>query len=140
MFFKNILDDISFIKYRAYGEILEKTNQDKNAYNLYADALDKTRNKSVFYERMAQIAKKKKRYDVALECYQNSVILSNSNPMRVVSAIEFIEEYYPEKTDELIDLYTVLTNQNPNRPPAVKRYWITYSWKKCRHPPANIPL
>ena len=114
MFFKNILDDISFIKYRAYGEILEKTNQDKNAYNLYADALDKTRNKSVFYERMAQIAKKKKRYDVALECYQNSVVLSNSNPMRVVSAIEFIEEYYPEKTDELIDLYTVLTNQNPN--------------------------
>ncbi len=116
MFFKNMLDDISFIKYRAFGEILEKTNQDKNAYTLYADALDKTKNKSVFYERMAQIAKKKKRYDVALECYQNSVVLSNSNPMRVVSAIEFMEEFYPEKTDELIDLYTILTNQNPNLP------------------------
>ena len=114
MFFKNVLDDISFIKYRAFGEILEKTNQDKNAYTLYADALDKTKNKSVFYERMAQIAKRKKRFDVALECYQSSVALCASNPMRIVSAIEFIEEYYPEKTDELIDLYTVLTNQNPN--------------------------
>ena len=116
MFFRNILDDISFIKYRTFGEILEKTNQDKNAYNLYTDALDKTKNKSVFYERMAQIAKKKKRYDVALECYQNSVALSNSNPMRIVSAIEFIEEFYPEKIDDLIDLYTILTNQNPNLP------------------------
>ena len=116
MFFRNILDDISFIKYRTFGEILEKTNQDKNAYNLYADALDKTKNKSVFYERMAQIAKKKKRYDVALECYQNSVALSKSNPMRIVSAIEFIEEFYPEKIDDLIDLYTILTNQNPNLP------------------------
>ena len=116
MFCKNILDDISFIKYRAFGEILEKTNQDKSAYNLYADALDKTKNKSIFYEKMANIAKKKKRYDVALECYRNSVALSAANPMSIVSAIEFIEEFYPDKTDELIDLYTVLIGQNPHMP------------------------
>lgn len=116
MFFKNVADDLSYIKYRAFGEILEKFHNDKSAYNLYADALDKTRNKAVFYERMAQIAKKKKRYDVALECYQNAVSLSNADPMCVVSAIEFIEEFYPDNTDELIDLYTVLTGKNPNLP------------------------
>ena len=116
MFVQNVLDDLSFIKYRAFGEILEKANRDKNAYNLYADALDKTKNKSIFYEKRAGIAIKKKRYDVALECFQNSVALSGSDPMRVVSAIEFIEEFFPEKTDELIDLYTILINKNPRLP------------------------
>ncbi len=116
MFVKNIADDLSFIKYRAFGEILEKTHNEVSAYDMYASALDKTKNKAVFYEKMAQIAKKKKRFEVALECYQNAVALSNANPMCVVSAIEFIEEYFPEKTDELIDLYTVLTAQNPDIP------------------------
>ena len=116
MFFKNVADDISYIKHKAFGEILEKTNNDVVAYDVYANALDKTRNKSVFYEKMAQIAIKKKRYSVALECYQNAVALSSGNPMSVVSAIEFIEEYYPDKVDELIDLYTILTNQTPNIP------------------------
>lgn len=114
MFAKNILDDISYLKYIAFGEILEKTNNDKVAYNMYVDALDKTKNKTIFYEKMAAIAKKRKRNDVALECYKNAVILSNEEPMSVVSAIEFIEEVYPEKTDDLIDLYTTLTNKNPN--------------------------
>ena len=53
---------------------------------------------------------------MALECYQNAVSLSNADPMCVVSAIEFIEEFYPDNTDELIDLYTVLTGKNPNLP------------------------
>ncbi len=113
MFLKNLADDISFIKYRTFGEILEKTNNDKEAYNLYSNALDRTGNKAVFYEKMANIAKKKKRYDVALQCYQNAVELSCESPMSIVSAIEFIEEYYPEKVDDLIDLYTILTARAP---------------------------
>ena len=113
MFAKNIIDDLSFIKYITFGGILEKTNNDKIAYNLYVDALDRTKNKTVFYEKMAAIAKKRKRNDVALECYKNAVILSNEDPMSIVSAIEFIEEAYPEKIDDLIDMYTILTNKNP---------------------------
>lgn len=113
MFFKNIADDLSFVKYKAFGEFLEKINNDKMAYNMYSDALDRTKNKAVFYEKMAGIAKKRKRPDVALECYQNAVTLSNNDPMSIVSAIEFIEDFYPQNTNELIDLYTLLANQNP---------------------------
>ena len=96
------------------GENREKTNLDKNAYELYSDALDNTKNAPLFYEKMAGIAIKKERPEVALQCYQNAVQLSNHNPETVVDLIEFIEANFPEKVDDLIDYYTILIKKLPD--------------------------
>ncbi len=113
MFCKNIISDLNFAKYNIAGKILEKANFDKNAYELYSDALDNTKNAPLFYEKMANIAIKKERPEVALQCYQNAVTLSNNNPEKIVDLIEFLEENFPEKIDDLIDNYTVLISKLP---------------------------
>ncbi len=114
MFCKNIVNDLNFARYRAVGSILEKTNFDKDAYEVYSDAVDNTKNAPLFYEKMANIAVKKERLEVALQCYQNAVTLSNNDPEKVVDLIEFMEENFPEKTDELIDNYTILIKKLPD--------------------------
>lgn len=114
MFCKNVINDLNFAKYSAVGKILEKTNFDKNAYELYSDALDNTKNAPLFYEKMANIAIKKERPEVALQCYQNAVQLSNGDPEKIVDLIEFLEENFPEKTDDLIDNYTILVRKLPD--------------------------
>lgn len=114
MFCKNVINDLNFAKYNTVGKILEKTNFDKNAYELYSDALDNTKNAPLFYEKMANIAIKKERLEVALQCYQNAVTLSNHNPEKIVDLIEFLEENYPNRTDDLIDNYTALIKKLPD--------------------------
>ena len=114
MFCKNIINDLNFAKYRTMGKILEKANFDKSAYDLYSDALDNTKNAPLFYEKMAGIAIKKERPEVALQCYQNAVQLSNHNPETVVDLIEFIEANFPERIDDLIDNYTILIKKLPD--------------------------
>lgn len=114
MFCKNVINDLNFAKYRAMGKIYEKTNNDKSAYELYSDALDHTKNAPLFYEKMAGIAIRKERPDVALQCYQNAVTLSNGDTEKLVDLIEFLEENYPERVDELIDNYTMLIKKLPD--------------------------
>lgn len=113
---QNILDDMNFAKYRAVGEFFEKINSDKKAYNLYLSAVDNSKKSIGLYERMANIAIRKNRYDIAFDCLNNAVILSDNDPMKVVNAIEFVEQYQSEKTDELIDYYTILANKYPELP------------------------
>ena len=114
MFCKNIINDLNFARYRAFGKILEKSHLDKNAYELYSDALDNTKNAPLFYEKMAGIAIKKERPEVALQCYQNAVQLSNHDVNTVVDLIEFMEENFPERIDDLIDNYTILIKKLPD--------------------------
>ncbi len=113
MMCKNIADDLNFAKYRAIGEFFEKINSEKKAYNIYLNAVDNSKKSIALYERMAKIAIKKNRFDIAFDCLNNVVILSNNDPMKVVSAIEFVEQYQNDKVDELIDYYTVLANKYP---------------------------
>lgn len=113
---QNVLDDMNFAKYRAVGEFFEKINSDKKAYNLYLSAVDNSKKSIGLYERMANIAIRKNRYDIAFDCLNNAVILSDNDPMKVVNAIEFVEQYQSEKTDELIDYYTILANKYPELP------------------------
>ncbi len=113
MLCQNIKDDINFIKYKTQGEFYEKINSQKKAYNIYLSAVDNSKRSISLYERMAKIAIKKNRYDIAFDCLNNVVILSDNDPMKVVNAIEFVEEYQKDKIDELIDYYTVLVNKYP---------------------------
>lgn len=62
---------------------------------------------------MASIAIKENRYDMAFDCLNNVVIISNNDPNKVVNAIEFVEKYQQEKTETLIDYYTSLINTYP---------------------------
>ena len=51
---------------------------------------------------MARIAIKKNRHDIAFDCLNNVVILSDNDPMKVVNAIEYVEQYQCDKVNELI--------------------------------------
>ena len=113
MFAKNIITDINYLKYNAFGKILEKFKLEKDAYQVYSDALDNTKNAPLFYEKMAKIAIKKQRPQVAMQCYENASKLSNNDPEALVNAIEFMQEAYPEKIDELIDYYNMLVVKLP---------------------------
>ena len=110
---QNVADDLNFMKYKAVGEFYEKINSEKKAYNVYLNAVDNSKKSISLYERMAKIAIKKNRYDIAFDCINNVVILSNNDPMKVVSAIEFVEQYQNDKVNELIDYYTILANKYP---------------------------
>ncbi len=113
MLARNIIDDINFAKYKAVGEFYEKINSEKKAYDIYLNAVDNSKKSISLYERMAKIAIKKNRHDIAFDCLNNVVILSNNDPMKIVNAIEYIEQYQNDKTDELIDYYTILANKYP---------------------------
>lgn len=113
MLCQNVADDINFAKYKAIGEFFEKINSEKRAYNVYLSAVDNSRKSIALYERMAKIAIKKNRHDIAFDCLNNVVILSNNDPMKVVNAIEYIEEYQNDRVNELIDYYTILANKYP---------------------------
>ncbi len=113
MLVRNIADDLTFVKYKTVGEFFEKIKSEKKAYNIYLSVADSSKKSIVLYERMARIAIKKSRYDIAFDCLNNVVILSNNDPMKVVNAIEFVEEYQSDKVNELIDYYTILTNKYP---------------------------
>ncbi len=113
MFIKSLLTDIKYIQYNALGKILEKFKLDKDAYNIYSNALDETKNAPEFYEKMAKIAIKKHRPTVALQCFENASKLSNNHPEKLINTIEFMQEAYPEKIDELIDYYNLLVVKLP---------------------------
>ena len=110
---QNIKDDFNFTKYKTVGGFLEKIHSDKKAYNTYLSVVDNSKKSISVYERMARIAIKKNRYDIAFDCLNNVVILSENDPMKVVNAIEFVEEYQSDKTDALIGYYTTLTKYYP---------------------------
>lgn len=113
MLVQNVTDDLNFFKYKAVGEFFEKINSEKKAYNVYLSAVDNSKKSISLYERMAKIAIRKNRHDIAFDCLNNVVILSNNDAMKVVNAIEYIEQYQPDKVDELIDYYTILANRYP---------------------------
>ena len=113
MLLRNITDDINFTKYKAVGEFFEKINSEKKAYDVYLNAVDNSKKSISLYERMARIAIKKNRFDIAFDCLNNVVILSDNDPMKVVNIIEFVEQYQNDKIDELIDFYTILANKYP---------------------------
>ena len=113
MLLRNINDDINFTKYKAIGEFFEKINSEKKAYDVYLNAVDNSKKSIGLYERMARIAIKKNRFDIAFDCLNNVVILSNNDPIKVVNIIEFVEQYQNDKIDELIDFYTILANKYP---------------------------
>ncbi len=113
MMCQNIADDLNFVKYKAVGDFYETIKSDKKAYNLYLNIADNSKRSIALYERMARIAIKKNRFDIAFDCLNNAVILSDNDPMKVVNAIEFLERYQNDKTDELIDYYTILANKYP---------------------------
>ena len=62
---------------------------------------------------MAKIAIKKNRHDIAFDCLNNVVILSNNDPIKVVNAIEYVEKFQSDRVNELIDYYTILANKYP---------------------------
>ena len=110
---QNIKDDLNFAKYKTIGGILEKIHSDKKAYNTYLSVVDNSKKSISVYERMARIAIKKNRHDIAFDCLNNVVILSNNDPMKVVNAIEYVEQYQSDKVDTLIGYYTILANHYP---------------------------
>ena len=113
MLIKNISTEIKYFKYTTVGKILEKINLEKDAYQIYSDALDETKNAPEFYEKMAKIAIKKQRPKVAMQCFENASKLSNNNPYELVNVIDFMQEAYPDKIDELIDYYNLLVLKLP---------------------------
>ena len=113
MCLKNIKDDLSFWKSRTIGNMLEGFKKDKKAYEFYHRVVDNTKNSPHFYGKMAKIAAKEHQDEIALHCLENAMKLSNNEPGKVVSLIEFLEEKFPNKVDDLIDAYNLLTHQNP---------------------------
>ena len=113
MAYQNIKDDINFAKYKTIGGFLEKIHSDKKAYNTYLSVVDNSKKSISLYERMARIAIKKNRHDIAFDCLNNVVILSNNNPIKIVNAIEYVEKYHSDKTDALISYYTTLAHYYP---------------------------
>ncbi len=104
---------INFYKCLLAGEILENLKMDKKAYRIYSSALNNVKTAPVFYEKMAKIALRKNRIKIALKCYKNASKLSGNAPDKLINIIDFLQEKYPEKIDEMIDYYNLLIMKMP---------------------------
>ncbi len=114
MFFKNLACDFNYLKYKTVGKIFETVHNDKKAYETYCEAIDNTKCQTQFYEKMANIAMRRQRPEVAHECYKNALLISNNEPECIINTIEFVEKNFPNNHDELIDYYNALLKYNPN--------------------------
>ena len=117
MFYKNIADDFSVLKYNTIGKFFEKFKMVSKAENLYQRAIDEIEHGEIFYNKMGDIALKNNDFEMAVQSYR---LVLETNPLnRDVWAklATVLQTYFPEAKDETIDCYEKLLEFDENKAP-----------------------
>ncbi|MBR1753646.1 tetratricopeptide repeat protein [bacterium] len=107
MISKSFADDTIFKFYQAVGTILEKFNTYK-VLDFYKKSIQKTQRSEFFYDKIARFYIKNNDCASALNAYKESYKQSPNNKFVLQKLAQFIQQYYPEKIDDIIDCYTSL--------------------------------
>ena len=108
MFYKNMSKDMSVFSYSTVGKFLEKFKMYNSAEKLYEKAARKTFNNDLFYDKIGDIAYKKKEIEKTADCYRKVLEENPLNRKVMVKLATILRAYFPENTDEAIDCYEKL--------------------------------
>ena len=117
MFYKNIADDLSVLKYNTLGKILEKFKMISAAENVYQKAVDRIEHGEIFYNKMGDIALKNKQYSSAVESYKKVLNINPLNRDVWAKVAIILQTYFPEMQDETIDCYEKLLDFDEDKAP-----------------------
>lgn len=108
MFYKNMSKDMSVFSYSTVGKFMEKFKMYGSAEKLYEKAAQKTFNNDLFYDKIGDIAYKKKDIEKSADCYRKVLEENPLNRKVMVKLATILRAYFPENTDEAIDCYEKL--------------------------------
>lgn len=108
MLYKNMTNDVSVFSYNTVGKFLERFKLYGTAEKLYKHALDSTTHSEYFYNKMGDLALRSKDIDTTIECYRKVLEANPLNRGILVKLATILQTYYPENTDEAIDVYEKL--------------------------------
>lgn len=108
MLYKNMTNDVSIFSYNTVGKFLERFKMYDSAQKLYKHALDNTMCSEYYYNKMGDLAFKNNNIDVTVECYKKVLEANPLNRTIMVKLATILQTYYPENTDEAIDVYEKL--------------------------------
>lgn len=108
MLYKNMTNDVSIFSYNTVGKFLERFKMYGTAEKLYKHALDSTTHSEYFYNKMGDLALRSKDIDTTIECYRKVLEANPLNRGILVKLAAILQTYYPENTDEAIDVYEKL--------------------------------
>ena len=108
MLYKNMTNDVSVFSYNTVGKFLEHFKFYGTAEKLYRHALDTTTHSEYFYNKMGDLALRSKDIDTTIECYRKVIEANPLNRGILVKLATILQTYYPENTDEAIDIYEKL--------------------------------
>jgi tetratricopeptide (TPR) repeat protein len=108
MLYKNMTNDVSIFSYNTVGKFLERFKMYGTAEKLYRHALDTTTHSEYFYNKMGDLALRSKDIDTTIECYRKVIEANPLNRGILVKLATILQTYYPENTDEAIDVYAKL--------------------------------
>ena len=117
MFYKNIADDLSVLKYNTLGKILERFKMISAAESVYQKAVDRIEHGEIFYNKMGDIALKNKQYSSAVESYKKVLNINPLNRDVWAKVAIILQTYFPEMQDETIDCYEKLLDFDEDKAP-----------------------
>ena len=97
MFYKNISDELSVLKYNTVGKFLEKLKLYPKAQGLYRHAVAATNHSEIFYHKIGDIALKNKDIDLAVDCYRKVVESNPQNRTALIKLATVLQTFIPPK-------------------------------------------
>lgn len=105
MFYKNMSKDMSVFSYSTVGKFMEKFKMYNSAERLYEKAAKKTLKNELFYDKMGDLAYRKKDIEKTAECYRKVIEENPLNRNVMVKLATVLRAYFPDNTEEAIDCY-----------------------------------
>ena len=117
MFYKNISDDLSVLKYNTLGKFFEFFKMLPAAESIYQKAVENTEHGEIFYNKMGDIAVKNKEYELAIENYKKVLDVNPLNRDVWAKLAAVMQTFYPESQNQTIDCYEKLLEFDDNKAP-----------------------
>ncbi len=108
MLYKNFTDDAMVSVYKAYGGILEKTNNKSRAIEAYDIAAEKTGREGIFYSKIGDLCIKEQVPEVAADAYRKVLEANPYSRDALIKLATVLQAFFPAEADEAIDCYNKL--------------------------------
>ena len=105
MLYKNVSNDVSVFSFNTVGNFLEKLKMYDSAQKVYKYAIENTVKSTHFYNRMGDLALKNNNLETTVECYRKVLEANPMNRDILVKLATILQTYFPDNTEETIDLY-----------------------------------
>ncbi len=114
MLFKNFKEDLNIIMYRFTGSAYKRMKNFKMAVKTYENAAKNTANSSIFYTKMAELALKEGKPEIAVQSYRNAIKYNPQNIDLRIKLATTLQEHFEDDLNQIIDCYNKLIEMEPH--------------------------